>query len=349
MKKKLLSLLLVFTLVLSITACGQTNTDMNSEKENKEQNSTETLVTQYPITVTDQAGREVTIESEPEKLVSGYYISTSLLIALDLNDKLVGIEAKADKRPIYQLSAPELITLPNVGTAKEFDLEGCIALEPDLVILPLKLKNTAESLEKLNIDVLYVNPENQELLTEMMNLIGTVTNTQEKTKKLMDFVTKQETALATTLATANTPSVYLAGNSNMLSTAGSAMYQSNMITLAGGKNVAADITDTYWVEIDYEQLLTWNPDYIILASDANYTVDDVLADPNLAECSAVKNGNVYKMPSKAESWDSPVPSGILGSVWLATMLHEDLFTADNASAIIDEYYETFYDFTYSEK
>ena len=351
MKKKLLSLLLVFMLVFSITACGQTsnNTDVNSEKENIKQNSTETLVTQYPITVTDQAGRQVTIESEPEKLVSGYYISTSLLIALDLDDKLVGIEAKADKRPIYQLSAPELIELPNVGTAKEFDLEGCIALEPDLVILPMKLKNTAEALEKLNIDVLYVNPENQELLTEMMNLIGTVTNTQEKTKELMDFVTKQEATLTNALANADTPSVYLAGNSNMLSTAGSAMYQSNMITLAGGKNVAANITDTYWVEIDYEQLLTWNPDYIILASDANYTVDDVLTDPNLAECSAIKNGNVYKMPSKAESWDSPVPSGILGSVWLATMLHEDLFTTDTALAIIDEYYETFYDFTYSEK
>lgn len=348
MKKKVLSLLLVFTLAFSMTACGQTNTNDNT-KVNSEKENTETLVTQYPITVTDQVGREVTIESEPEKLVSGYYISTSLLIALDLDDKLVGIEAKADKRAIYKLSAPELIELPNVGTAKEFDLEGCVALEPDLVILPMKLKNTAEALEKLDIDVLYVNPENQKLLTEMMNLIGTVTNTQEKTKELMDFVTKQETTLTNALANADTPSVYLAGNSNMLSTAGSAMYQSNMITLAGGKNVASDITDTYWVEIDYEQLLTWNPEYIILASDANYTVDDVLADPNLSECSAVKNGNVYKMPSKAESWDSPVPSGILGSIWLATMLHEDLFTTDDASTIIDEYYETFYDFTYSEK
>ena len=371
MKKKILSLLITLSLVLSLTACGQENkmesietTAESAEVITQENNTTETaseeagiteesssdaLITQYPVTVTDQAGREVTIESEPQKLVSGYYISTSLLIPLELDDKLVGIEAKADKRAIYKLSAPELIDLPNVGTAKEFDLEGCVALEPDLVILPLKLKNTAESLEKLDIDVLYVNPENQELLTEMMTLIGTATNTQEKTNELMNFVTKQEAALANTLANTEAPSVYLAGNSNMLSTAGSAMYQSNMITLAGGKNVAADITDTYWVDIDYEQLLTWNPEYIILASDADYTVDDVLADPNLAECSAVKNNKVYQMPSKAESWDSPVPSGILGSVWLATILHEDLFSADDASAIIDEYYETFYDFKYSEK
>lgn len=365
MKKRLLSFLLVFAMILSIAACGQpktsndaetnteavteTNTEAEEISETSEEDSSETFITQYPITVTDQAGREVIIESEPQKLVSGYYISTSLLIALDLDEKLVGIEAKANKRPIYQLSAPQLIDLPNVGTAKEFDLEGCIALEPDLVILPMKLKNTAESLEKLNIDVLYVNPESQELLNEMMTLIGTATNTQEKTKALMDFKTIHEKTLTEALANADTPSVYLAGNSNMLSTAGSDMYQSDMIALAGGKNVAADITDNYWVEIDYEQLLTWNPEYIILASDADYSVDDVLADPNLSECSAVKNGNVFRMPSKSESWDSPVPSGILGSVWLATVLHEDLFSADDASAIIDEYYEKFYDFKYSEK
>lgn len=358
MKKRILSLLVVFTLVFSITACGQTrpnsNTEINTETNteiNSEINTEDTsnTVTQYPITVTDQAGREVTIESEPQKLVSGYYISTSLLIALDLDDKLVGIEAKADKRPIYKLSAPELIDLPNVGTAKEFDLEGCISLEPDLVILPMKLKNTAESLENLGIDVLFVNPESQELLTEMMNLIGTATNTQTETKALLDFMSKHESTLTSALANADAPSVYLAGNSSMLSTAGSAMYQSDMITLAGGKNVAADINDSYWVEVDYEQLLTWNPEYIILASDATYTVDDVLSDPNLAECSAVKNNRVYQMPSKAESWDSPVPSGILGSVWLASTLHEDLFSAADASAIIDEYYETFYNFKYSEK
>lgn len=87
-------------------------------------------VTEYPVTVTDQAGRDVTIEAQPTRLVSGYYISTSALIALGLQDSLVGIEAKAASRPIYQLSAPQLLELPSVGSAKEFDLEGCAALEP---------------------------------------------------------------------------------------------------------------------------------------------------------------------------------------------------------------------------
>ena len=67
-------------------------------------------------------------------------------------------------------------------------------------------------------------------------------------------------------------------------------YVSNMIELAGGKNAAEEITDTYWAEISYEQLLAWDPAYIILASDADYTVDDVLNDENLKDCTAVKNG-----------------------------------------------------------
>lgn len=354
--KKLIALLLALSMVLSFAACGQTGKTEETAPETSGpavtaagESTPETTAapSHYPIAVTDHAGREVVIEEEPQKLVSGYYISTSLLIALDLDDKLVGIEAKADKRAIYSLAAPELIDLPNVGTAKEFDLEGCAALEPDLVILPIKLKNAVETLEGLGIDVLLVNPENQELLTETINMIASATNTEDKAAELLGFTAAQENDLAEALTGAETPSVYLAGNSSMLSTAGSAMYQSDMIRLAGGVNVAAEIEDTYWVEIDYEQLLTWNPDYIILASDAAYTVEDVLADPNLADCAAVVSGNVYQLPNKAEAWDSPVPSGILGALWLANVLHGDLLTDADCAERIDEYYETFYDFTYS--
>ena len=355
--KKLIALLLALTMLLSLAACGKTaepeaavpETDAPTVEATEEVvPETTEAPSHYPVTVTDHAGREVVIEEEPQKLVSGYYISTSLLIALDLDEKLVGIEAKAAKRAIYSLAAPELIELPNVGTAKEFDLEGCAALEPDLVILPIKLKSAVETLEGLGIDVLLVNPENQELLTGMINMIAAATNTEDQAAELLNFTATQETYLAETLAGAEAPSVYLAGNSSMLSTAGNAMYQSDMIRLAGGVNVAAEIEDTYWVEIDYEQLLTWNPDYIILASDASYTVEDVLADPNLAACAAVASGKVYQMPSKAEAWDSPVPSGILGALWLANVLHGDLLSDADCSAKMDEYYETFYNFTYSE-
>ena len=103
------------------------------------------------------------------------------------------------------------------------------------------------------------------------------------------------------------PSVYLAGNSDFLSTAGDAMYQSDMIRMAGGVNAAAEITDTYWAEVSYEQVLAWDPDYIVLASDAGYTVDDVLAEPQPGRLRrGGKTGNVFQIPGDAEAWDSPV-------------------------------------------
>jgi iron complex transport system substrate-binding protein len=340
--KKTVSIMIGLLLLFQTAVCSLADTPVQSGSTRDDGGD------YYPITVTDQAGREVTIEEEPETLVSGYYISTSLLIALDLEEKLVGIEAKADKRAIYQLSAPELTELPNVGTAKEFDLEGCAALEPDLVILPIKLKNAEESLESLGMKVLFVNPESQELLTEMIHLIADATHTEEKAQELLDFTEEQEIFLDTALEGEEQPGVYLAGNSSLLSTAGGGMYQSAMIEMAGGVNVANEIKDSYWAEIDYEQLLAWNPDYIILASDASYTVEEVLADPNLAGCSAVDSGNVYQIPNRAEAWDSPVPGGILGSVWLANVLHEEQVSQEECTGRMDEYYETFYGFTYSE-
>ena len=200
----------------------------------------------FPVTVTDAAGREVTIEQAPQRLVSGYYITTSMLIALGLEDRLVGIEAKADSRPIYALAAPELLELPSVGTAKEFDLEGCAALAPDLVILPIKLKDTVAALEELGIPTLLVNPEDLTLLAETIEMLGAATGAQEQAAALLDNNAQTEAELTALLAETDRPRVYLAGNSSYLSTAGEKMYQNTLIELGGGQNVAAGIEDTYW-------------------------------------------------------------------------------------------------------
>ena len=368
--KKHLSIILICAMLAVLTACGtdsatttqsttesttaasvsesasseEASEEISSEELSSEESSTEADAEQtvYPITVTDQAGREVTIEKEPSSIVSGYYISSSLLIALGLKDKVVGIEAKADKRPIYKLAAPELTELPNVGTAKEFNLETCAALSPDLVILPMKLKDAAQSLTDLGITVLLVNPESQDLLTEMINTIATATNTNSEAAKLLAYIDSQKAILTSALSGVEPESVYLAGNSSFLSTAGPSMYQSSIIELAGGKNAADSITDTYWAEISYEQLLAWDPSYIIIASDAEYTIDDVMNDPNLAECTAVKSSHVYAIPGDMEALDSPVPAGILASVWLAGILHPDQVSTDTYTTEMTNYYETFY-------
>ncbi len=349
MKKRVLSLILAAAMALSLAACSNpgsassgSGASQSASSASSQADSSTQSEAAFPVTVTDAAGREVTIEEEPEKLVSGYYITTSMLIALGHADKLVGIEAKADTRPIYALAAPELLELPSVGTAKEFDLEGCAALEPDLVILPLKLKDTVPALEELGLTVITVNPESLEELNETIKLLVAAIGDPMKGWELLDYNQQTQEFLAEILADVEKPRVYLAGNSSYLSTAGAAMYQNTLLELGGGENVAAELEDTYWADVSYEQLLSWNPEVIIMASDAAYSKDELLADPQLQQLDAVKNGRVYAMPSAFESWDSPVPSALVGSRWVASVLHGEKYDFEQFRADAADFYQQFY-------
>lgn len=357
---KLSALLLALALSVSTTACGNSTASTTTAAETAAEVTTEAasesaaetsaaaggeMTVTYPVTITDHLGREVTIEKQPESFVSGYYISTSLLIALGLDDQLVGVEAKADKRNIYKLSAPELTELPSVGTAKEFDLEGCAALKPDLVIVPTKLKDSIPAMEELGLTVIAVNPEDQTKLFETIDMISTAADVVEKGQELEYWISDALESSKKSLDGVETPSVYLAGNSALLQTAGPEMYQSTLIENAGGVNAASDITDTYWADTSYEQILSWNPDYIVLAADADYDVDSVLNDSALADCTAVKEGHIAQIPSDIEALDSPVPASFLGSYYVASILHPDVVTEDDFKTTEKNFYETFYGFT----
>ncbi len=347
---KWLAMLLAVVMVLSFAACGQ-------EPAPAPQPEPTTDVT-YPVTVKDMAGREVTLEKQPERIVSGYYISSSACIALGLTDKMVGIEDKSAKRPIYKLAAPALIDLPNVGSAKAFDLEACIATEPDLVILPMKQKDTAQTLQEMGIATLLVLPESHEQLIEMFTLIGTATNTVKQAEKLISYYNTKLSAvteLTRDIPDDEKPVVYLGSTGDILRTAPREMYQASLITTAGGKNAGDVLEGSSWTDIDNETFLTMNPDVIVIPTDnfavssPDYTVEDVLNNATFADVTAVKNGAVYQMPVGYEAWDSPVPSGILGTLWMLHTLHPELYTAEQFAADVNEFYTVFYGFSVNEQ
>lgn len=347
---KWLAMLLAVVMVLSFAACGQ-------EPAPAPQPEPTTDVT-YPVTVKDMAGRDVTLEKQPERIVSGYYISSSACIALGLTDKMVGIEDKSAKRPIYKLAAPALIDLPNVGSAKAFDLEACIATEPDLVILPMKQKDTAQTLQEMGIATLLVLPESHEQLIEMFTLIGTATNTVKQAEKLISYYNTKLSAvteLTRDIPDDEKPVVYLGSTGDILRTAPREMYQASLITTAGGKNAGDVLEGSSWTDIDNETFLTMNPDIIVIPTDnfavssPDYTAEDVMNDPTFSDVTAVKNSAVYQMPVGYEAWDSPVPSGILGTLWMLKTLHPELYPAEQFAADVNEFYTVFYGFSVNER
>ena len=152
--KKLVSLLMCIAVFVSLMGCSS-NQDVKKSQ----------------IELIDQAGRTVTLEQPAQEIVSCYYITTYATLSLGISDRLVGIEKKAQARPIYKMANEKLLDLQQVGSLKELNIEAIAELKPDLVLMPLKLKEKAQILTDLGIQVLIVNPETHEQLVEMLRCV----------------------------------------------------------------------------------------------------------------------------------------------------------------------------------
>lgn len=333
--KKIMSLFIIGILMSTfVVGCGSNNVE---SKDNK-------------VTVVDQLGREVELDGTPEKIVSSYYISTSLLINLGVQDKLVGIEAKAKTREMYKKVAKELIDLPAVGTSKEINVEECANLNPDLVIIPTRLKEFIPKFEELKIPVIAIEPETLDQFKETVKLIGKVVGKEEKANKLVNYyddtISKVKELNKNLTEKQN---VYLAGSDSVLKTCTSKMYQNYMFEVCGGENVTKELTDGYWTTISVEELVKKNPDVIYMVGYASYSKDDILKDERLKGVNAINNNKVYVFPSTLEAWDYPTPSSMLGILWLENNLHPDLYSKEDYIKDAKEFYKEFYDIEVSEE
>ena len=301
--KKWISMALAMIMVVAMfTGCASPEKKIET-KETKET----TEATETPNTSVSEEAVEAGKSQPAQRIVSGYYITTSACIALGLKDKMVGIEAKADKRPIYKLAAPELIGLPGVGTAKEFDLEGCAALNPDLVILPKKLSEQAGILEGMGMKTLVVNPESMEGLEEAIRSIAAAAGTQERAEALIGWCGARRRSwpgLPDRLGAGSINRRFILPDQKHPEGCHDADVPEQSDRAGRWGECRHDLTDNGWADISYEQLITYNPEVIVVIPEAEYTKEDVLKDGQLAGTAAVQNGRVYEMPSSFEAWDS---------------------------------------------
>ena len=354
--QKLTALVLALALAVSLAACGAPASSAGTAEAAREtagepaaettaETTAETAAApDAALTLTDQAGRTVTLDAPAESVVSCYYITTYAVLALGQKDKIVGLENKADTRALYALAAPELPSLPQVGTLKELNVEAVAALAPDLVVMPKKLLDNAQTLEDLGIPVLVVDPETQQGLETMLTLLGQALGAGEQADALLAYTREQLARAAELTQDLAKPEVCLLGNGSYLTVAPAGMYQNDLIEQAGGVNAAAGIDDDYWAEVSYETLLALDPDVLVITSGASYTADDIRADAQLAALTAVQNGAVYTMPQGLDAWDSPTPSGVLGVLWLTSVLHPDAYPFETFTADAQAFYQEFYGF-----
>lgn len=352
MKKRLLSFVLLSALLVQLlsgcAAEAENSTPPSAEPtppaatQPVETEPAQTEPPQGPVTVTDQAGREVTLEKPAEKIVSCYYLVTASLLTLGQKDKIVGIEMKAGSRELYRLCAPEFLDLPGVGSGKETNIEAIAALEPDLVLLPSKQLEAADTLAGLGIPTAVVEPETYEAFNELITMLGALCGCEDQAAELTDYYNGVVERVSALTKDAERPSVYLCGEASWLRTCAGGMYQRELIELAGGACVSAELPGTKWADISAEQLAAWDPEVMFSVSYAEYALDDIRGDAALTGVRAVAEDRLYTVPSEIEAWDYPQPSSILGLLWMTHMLHPELVSREEYVSEAQAFYQTYF-------
>lgn len=303
------------------------------------------------VTVVDQTGRMVEVTQPVTRIASIYGISTYYVYALGAGDKLIlagyiGVKS-ADKAPqALKEIDPDLAKKISFGAP---NVEEIASLSPDLVLSnPIKDKGMASLLAKLGIPTIEYTPESLERVKEGMLLTGKVLG-EDAYSRAQAFSRDYDRIIAevSNAVAGKTPvSVYFCGT-NKLRVASGDMYQTEMIELAGGESVSKSLKG-YWNNVNLEQVLSWNPQVIVIAPYGKVSPDDILNDPDWQSIAAVKGGRVYKMPRVIAPWDAPVPDSLVGILWFAEVLHPGAVPGDLA-AEFKNFYLTYYGYELSEE
>jgi iron complex transport system substrate-binding protein len=268
--------------------------------------------TAYPLTLTDDLGRKVTLKAEPKRIVSVLPSTTEVVCALGVCDRLVGVDDYSD--------FPAQVTkLPKVGGLYNPNIEAMVALKPDLVLVSQYGKLT-DSLEAAGITVIAVNPETYEEVFTKTLTIGKLLN-REAQAKTMVINMRRDIARVEILArnAVKKPTAYYEIDPTPY-TVGPNSFIGVLLTKAGATNIIpASLGD--FPKISPELVVQGNPQ-LILGLDAA----TAKARPGWAGIAAVKSGRVLKIPADLETLlGRPGPRLPQALAGLARLVHPELF------------------------
>jgi iron complex transport system substrate-binding protein len=283
--------------------------------------------TTYPVTLTDDAGRSVTIDAEPQRIVSLAPSNTEIACALDACDRLAGVPEFKRGYPDDVLSAID--DLPVVVSFGPVDREAIVAADPDLILAAgneLTATTDIKALADLGFPVLVLYPESLDEVSADIELVGTALDAQAEaagvTAEMADKVEDVEAAVAG----AESPRTFYEVSifEGTIYTAGEHSFLASLIETAGGDPITGDAKTT---AITLEDLVTADPEIIVLgdaAYDQTITPRAVAKRQGWDGMTAVQQGRVIPLPEDILI-TRPGPRIVDGLEALARAIHPEAF------------------------
>ena len=256
-------------------------------------------VTSYPLTVTDDVGRSVTIRARPQRIVSIAPSNTETAYALGLGDRIVGVDEFSDYPEAAKAKA-------KVGGFFQLNVEPAVALNPDLVLAAaIHSRDYLAALEARGMTVLVLGPRDLPGVLEAISLLGQVADANAEAARLRGDLDARMTAVSERLrGVAARPRVYFEIDPTFY-TAGPNSFINDLLTRAGGANIASDAPSPF-TQLSPEAIIAKDPEVIVLAdTEQGITPEAVRARPGWANLSAVRNNRIVPIDTNLTSRAGP--------------------------------------------
>ncbi len=246
-------------------------------------------VTAQAVTVTDIAGRTVTVPDDVQRVVLGegrLFFALSLLEGQKPFDRIVGWQGdfrKLDPQTYatYQAKFPQIDKIPLIGntSADSISPEKVLTLNPQLAIFglsghgPGKESELVNQLQKAGVPVVFVDFRTSPLKNTLpsMELLGKVLNREQQAQDYIRFYQdniKRVTDVTKGIPEQDKPKVFIelrastadeccrsAGNGNM----------GDFIDQAGGVNIAKPLLPGPLGQVNLEKVIASQPDVYLVS------------------------------------------------------------------------------------
>lgn len=276
----------------------------------------------FPLTLTDDAGRQVTVPADPQRIVSLAPSNTEIVCALGACDELVGV-TDFDDYPAMTADLPEVV----IGA--QVDVEKVVAADPQLILAAgneLTPSTVIARLADLGYPVLVLYPESIEELYADIALVGRAIDAELAADALVADMRARAQAVVDAVAGEERPlTFYEVGVfEGTIYTAGEGSFLASLISLAGAEPVTGDPLST---SIALEDLVAADPVVILLgdaAYDSTITSASVADRPGWGQMRAVRLGWILPMLDDVLV-TRPGPRIVDGLEALARAIHPELF------------------------
>lgn len=270
------------------------------------------------IVITDALGRQVTLPGSAENVVTIAPGATHVVRSAGGIDKLAAVTT-ADYQDADLAHLPRISALP-------LDLEGIVALDPDLILASDQVNDPAhaEMFEALGIPIVYLGSTSWVDIKDSVVLTGRMLDSREIAESSVDSLEASRSALLaiTNRLTDRPTGVFLVSHITSYSF-GKGSYVLDLMRWAGMEPLTQEF-DSPAPILDDEWVLLKNPDFMLGSFGESDTPAGLTEHhPTWQNLDAIKDGRIVDVPVRTIL--TPGPENVRAAWHMARAVHPALF------------------------